>query len=60
MWISLDAAGFLGPPLAFAFRKNEGYFNFNAISVYKVYIGSSIKKLGRFFVTDKKILTGVY
>ena len=34
----LDAAGFLDPLLAFTYRKNDGYFNFNAISVYKVSI----------------------
>ena len=33
-----DAAGFLNPLLAFSCRKNDGYFNFKAISVYKVYI----------------------
>ena len=36
MWAILDAAGFLDPPLALTYRKNDGYFNFNAISVYKV------------------------
>ena len=36
MWAILDAAGFLDPPLAFTYRKNDGYFNFSAISVYKV------------------------
>ena len=38
MWTILDAAGFLDPPLTFAFRKKDGYLNFNAIFVYKVYI----------------------
>ena len=38
MWTILDAADFLDPPLAFTDRKNDGYFSFNAISVYKVYI----------------------
>ena len=33
----LDAAGFLDdPPLAFTCKKNDGYFNFNPISVFKV------------------------
>ena len=36
----VDAAGFLDPPLAFTYRKNEGYFTLinTAISVHKVYI----------------------
>ena len=38
MWNILDAAEFLDPPLAFTQKKNDGYLNFNAISVYKVYI----------------------
>ena len=40
MWTILDAAEFLDPSLAFtySYRKNYGNFNFNAISVYKVYI----------------------
>ena len=38
MWAILDAAEFLDPPLTFAFRKKDGYLNFNTIFVYKVYI----------------------
>ena len=38
MWTILDAAGFLDPPLEFKYRKNNGYFDFSAISVCKVYI----------------------
>ena len=38
MWTILDAAGFLDPPLEFKYRKNNGYFDFSAISVYKVCI----------------------
>ena len=38
MWTILDAAGFLDPPLGFTYSKNDGYFNFNAFSVYKVFI----------------------
>ena len=34
----LDAAEFLDLPLAFTYKKNDGNFNFNDISVYKVYI----------------------
>ena len=36
----LDAAGFLDPPLALTYRKNDGYSTLiiNAISVYKIYI----------------------
>ena len=37
MWTSPDAAEFLDPLLAFTYRRNDGYFSFNAISVYKVY-----------------------
>ena len=57
MWTILDAAGFLDPPLSFTYRKNDGYFNFNAISVYKVSIDFLIKILERLFVNDKQILT---
>ena len=53
MWTILDAAGFLDPPLELKYRKNSGYFYFNAISVYKVYIDFWIKILGRLFVNDK-------
>ena len=53
----LDAAAFLDSPLAFTYKKNDGYFNFNAISVYKVSIDFWIKILGRLFVADKQILT---
>ena len=56
MWAILDAAGFLDPPLAFTFRKNDDYFNFNAISVYKVSVDFWIKIGGRLFVNDKQIL----
>ena len=38
MWTILDAAVFLNVPLVFTYRKNDGYFEFNAISLYKVYI----------------------
>ena len=38
MWTILDAAEFLDLPLAFTYKKNDGNFNFNDISVYKVYI----------------------
>ena len=34
----LDATGFLDPYLAFTYKKNDGYLNFNDISVYEVYI----------------------
>ena len=57
MWIILEAAEFLDKPLAYTYRKNDGNFNFNAISVYKVYIDFWIKILGRLFVNDKEILT---
>ena len=53
----LDAAAFLDSPLAFTYKKNDGYFNFNAISVYKVSIDFWIKILGRLLVADKQILT---
>ena len=53
----LDAAEFLDPPLAFTYRENDSNFNFNAISVDKVYIDCWIKILGRLFVNDKQILT---
>ena len=53
----LDAAAFLDSPLAFTYKKNDGYFNFNAISVNKVSIDFWIKILGRLFVADKQILT---
>ena len=56
MWTTLDAAGFLDPPLAFTYRKIDGYFNFSAISVYKVSIDFLIKILRRLFVNDKLIL----
>ena len=38
MWNILDVAEFLGIPEAFTYRTNDGNFNFNAISVYKMYI----------------------
>ena len=38
MWTILDAAAFLDPHLAFTYWENDGYFNFSAISVYKVSI----------------------
>ena len=57
MWTILDAAEFLDAPLAFTYRKNDGNFNFNAASVYKVYIDFWIKLLGRVFVNDKQMLT---
>ena len=38
MWTILDAAGFLDPSVAFTYRKNDGYLNLNAISVYEVCI----------------------
>ena len=40
MWTIVDAAvlEFLDPPLTFSYRRNDGYFTFNAISVYKVYV----------------------
>ena len=53
MWTILDTAGFLDPPLEFKYRKSNGYFDFSAISVYKVYIDFRIKILGRLFVNDK-------
>ena len=56
MWTILDAAEFLDPPLAFTYRRNDGYFSFNAISVYKVYYTDFwIKILGTRFVNDKQI-----
>ena len=57
MWTILDAAEFLDAPLGFTYRKNDGNFNFNATSVYKVYIDFWIKLLGRLFVNDKQMLT---
>ena len=57
MWTILEAAEFLDQPLAYTYRKNDDNFNFNAISVYKVYIDFSIKILRRLFVNDKQILT---
>ena len=33
-----NAAGLLNPTLAFSYKKNDGHFNFKAISVFKVYI----------------------
>ena len=56
MWPILNAAGFLNPPLAFTYRKNDGYVNFNAISVYKVYLDFWVKILGRLFVNAKQTL----
>ena len=55
----LEAAEFLDSciHLTFNYWRNDGYFTFNAISVYKVYIDFRIKILGRFFVNDKQILT---
>ena len=47
-------------PLAFTYRKNDGYLNFNAISVYKMYIDFSIKILERHFLNDKQILTRLF
>ena len=49
--------GFLDSPLTFNYRRNNGYFTFNAISVYEVYIDFRIKIQGRLFVNDKQILT---
>ena len=57
MWNILDAAEFLDQPLAYTYRKNDGNFNFNAISVYKVYIDFWIKLLESLFVNDKQMLT---
>ena len=57
MWAILDAGGFLDPPLAFTYGKNGGYFNFSAVSVYKVSIDFLIKILGKLFVNGKQILT---
>ena len=37
--------------------KCDGNFNFNAISVYKVYIDFYIKILGKLFSSDKQMLT---
>ena len=45
MWTTLDAVEFSDPTLAFTYRKNDGYFNFNAISVYKIHIDFWIKIL---------------
>ena len=57
MWTILGRAVFLDPPLAFTYRRNDGHFSFNAISVYKVYyIDLWIKILGKLFVNDKQIL----
>ena len=59
MWTILDAAELLDPPLAFSYRRNDGYFSFNAISisVYKVYyIVFWIEILGTLFVNHKQIL----
>ena len=53
MWTILDAAGFLDPPLEFKYRISNGYFDFSAISVYKVDTDFWIKTLGRLFVNDK-------
>ena len=55
----LDAAGFLDPPQAFTYRENDGYLNFNAISVYTIYNDFWIKILERLFVNKKQILTDV-
>ena len=61
MWTILDAAEFYDSPLAFTYRRNDGYFSFNAISVYKVYyIDFWIKIPGMLFVHDKQILTGCF
>ena len=61
MWTILDAAEFYDSPLAFTYRRNDGYFSFNAISVYKVcYIDFWIKILGRLFVNDKQILNRMF
>ena len=49
--------GFLDSPLTFNYRRHDGYFTFNAISVQRVYIDFQIKILGRLFVNDKQILT---
>ena len=57
MWTILDVAGFLDPSVAFTYRKNDGYLNLNAISVYKVYVDFWFKILGKLFVNDKQILT---
>ena len=58
MWTILEAAEFLqDSPLTFNYRRNNGYFTFNAISVYEVYIDFRIKIQGRLFVNDKQILT---
>ena len=57
MWTILDAAEFLDLPLAFTYRKNDGNFDLNAISVYKVYIDFWIKLVGTLFVNDKQMLT---
>ena len=42
-------------PLTFTYRKNDGYLNFNAISVYKMYIDFSIKILERHFLNEANI-----
>ena len=64
MWTILGRSVFLDPLLAFTYRRNDGHFRFNAISVYKVcYIDFVIwwllywyKILGKLFVNDKQIL----
>ena len=57
IWTILDAAEFLDPPLTFGYRRNDGYFSFNAISIYKVYyIDFWIKILERLFMNDQQIL----
>ena len=57
MWAILDAAEFLDPLPAFTYRRKDGYFSFDAISVYKVYyIGFWTKILETLFVNDRQIL----
>ena len=57
MWAILDAAEFLDPLLAFTYRRKDGYFSFDAISVYKVYyIDFWTKILETLFVNDRQIL----
>ena len=54
----LDAAWFLDPPLAFTYRKKDGYFTLitNAFSVRKVYIDFWMKIWGSLSVNGKQIL----
>ena len=57
MWTILGAAEFLDPPLAFTYRRDDGYFSFNTIFVDKVYyIDFWIEILGTLFGNDKQIL----